>query len=172
MLDLETMGTKPYSAIVAIGAVVFNVDKYVIEKEFYAAISLQSALSIGLTVDPGTVVWWLKQKDEARMQIAEAAVHINHALMEFATLPGIDSLDIWGNGSDFDNVLLSCAYERAQIKQPWSPFSNRCYRTIKNRAPLQKIARVGTHHNALDDAKSQAFHLMKILRGMTVGWAP
>jgi inhibitor of KinA sporulation pathway (predicted exonuclease) len=32
--------------------------------------------------------------------------------------------------------------------------------------PSIKLERVGTHHNALDDAKSQALHLMKILEAL------
>lgn len=167
MLDLETMGTKPGSAIVAIGAVLFDVEKRTIEKDFYASIALDSCMEHGLTCDPGTVLWWMRQGDAARSAIAEVAgMPLRHALFEFATLFGEKSeLTVWGNGSDFDNVLLTCAYERANIRLPWNPFNNRCYRTIKNlpQHKTTKIVRVGTHHNALDDARSQALHLIQLL---------
>ena len=173
MLDLETMGTKPYSAIVAIGAVLFDTTSQDIEKEFYAPVSLESCIEHGLRCDPSTICWWMRQGDEARNAIANVAgLPLRHALFEFAALFSEKSqLEVWGNGSDFDNVLLTCAYERANIKLPWSPFKNRCYRTIKSMAPDLKIQRVGTHHNALDDARSQAIHLMKLLGGMAIEWA-
>jgi inhibitor of KinA sporulation pathway (predicted exonuclease) len=34
---------------------------------------------------------------------------------------------------------------------------------MKNMYPAIKLARTGTHHNAVDDAASQAYHLMNIL---------
>ena len=33
---------------------------------------------------------------------------------------------------------------------------------MKSQAPHVKMPRTGTHHNAIDDAKSQALHLMEI----------
>lgn len=51
----------------------------------------------------------------------------------------------------------------AGLEQPWAFWNDRCYRTLKARSEL-KIARTGTHHNALDDAKSQALHLITIWR--------
>lgn len=169
MLDLETMGTKAYSAIVAIGAVLFDVEKNSVEKDFYAPVALESCVEHGLTCDPSTVMWWMRQGDDARLAISNAAgLPLRHALFEFSSIFSEKSeLEVWGNGSDFDNVLLACAYERANIKLPWSPFKNRCYRTMKN-LPWNrhtKLVRVGTHHNALDDARSQALHLLEMFNG-------
>jgi hypothetical protein len=167
MLDLETMGTKPGSAIVAIGAVLFDIEKRTIEKDFYASVSLESCMEAGLQCDPGTILWWMRQGDDARKAIAEVAgFPLRHALLEFATLFAPKSeLTVWGNGADFDNVLLTVAYEKAGLSLPWKQFNNRCYRTIKNlpQHKSNKIVRVGTHHNALDDARSQALHLITLL---------
>ena len=57
---------------------------------------------------------------------------------------------------------LSDAYDRAQLPRPWKYYNDRCYRTVKNLRPDVPMIRGGTHHNALDDAKSQATHLMAI----------
>lgn len=69
---------------------------------------------------------------------------------------------VWGNGSDFDNVILRNAYAAIGSTYPWRYNDNMCYRTIKNLAPDVKMARQGVHHNALDDARSQALHLIAI----------
>ncbi len=63
MLDLETMGNTPTSAIIAIGAVRF--DKK-IKGKFYGVIDLESCLEDGLTVDASTIMWWMQQSDAAR----------------------------------------------------------------------------------------------------------
>jgi exodeoxyribonuclease VIII len=44
----------------------------------------------------------------------------------------------------------------------WEFWKDRCYRTIKNCYPDVPFDRRGTHHNALDDARSQALHLIAI----------
>jgi exodeoxyribonuclease VIII len=76
------------------------------------------------------------------------------------------TIKVWGNGSDFDNKLLSTAYEKIGWKHliPWNFRNNRCYRTVKNLYPSVKMKRSGDHHNALDDAKSQANHLLELLK--------
>lgn len=74
---------------------------------------------------------------------------------------------VWGNGAAFDNVILRRAYERTSresMKAPWPHWNDRCYRTIKGLYGHQvKIERTGTHHHALDDAASQARHLIRML---------
>ncbi len=69
---------------------------------------------------------------------------------------------MWGCGSDFDNVVLANAYTMCGLKAPWNFWNNRCYRTIKARYPEVEFERVGVYHRAVDDARSQALHLMKI----------
>jgi inhibitor of KinA sporulation pathway (predicted exonuclease) len=70
---------------------------------------------------------------------------------------------VWGNGADFDNPILAAAYRATGISQGWKPYNGRCYRTIKNLAPQVRLVRTGTHHNALDDARAQAQHLLDIV---------
>ena len=43
------------------------------------------------------------------------------------------------------------------------------YRTLKNLLPYIEMERVGEHHNALDDAKSQALHAIKLLKELHHG---
>ena len=166
MLDLETMGNGPDAAIVAIGAVEFDVKTRELGRQFYSVIDLESAVKFGGVMDPSTVLWWLKQSEDARKLFIEKGQPIDAALADFSawlTQCGpIDELKIWGNGAAFDNVILSSAYKRSGIPQPWQFRNDRCYRTIKGLYKHVKMQRQGVHHNALDDAISQAQHLIDI----------
>lgn len=159
MLDLETMGNGSNSAIIAIGAVRFDAE---IMDEFYLTVDLASSVNAGLEIDPGTVLWWMQQSDEARKPFSQAGQYLSVALIEFTDWIGNDAI-VWGNGADFDNAILANAYRKLGRTIPWHYWNNRCYRTVKSMNRDIEIKRVGTHHNALDDAKSQANHLLRIL---------
>lgn len=160
MIDLETMSTRPDAAIVSIGAVRFN-GKEILNK-LYIGISLKSSVDMLGDLDTSTILWWMNQAPIARDAITNKDnIHIIEGLNLLSSF--IDKYDkVWGNGSDFDNVILSNAYSNCAIDLPWKYYNNRCYRTIKSLAPGIKIDREGIHHNALDDALSQTKHLVKI----------
>ena len=65
MIDLETMGKNKDAPIVSIGAVFFTPETGDIGQEFYAVVSLESAMEQGATPDGDTILWWLKQSPEA-----------------------------------------------------------------------------------------------------------
>lgn len=162
MVDLETMDNKPTSAITAIGAVVFDV-KSGLQSEFYVKVDLQSSIDAGLTVSGDTVNWWLTQNEQARTEMAKKGIPLTEALQLFAEwLP--TGTKLWGNGASFDNAILSHAYAKVGKEQPWKFWDDRCYRTLKGMYPNIKLDRQGTYHNALDDAKSQAEHFIKIFK--------
>lgn len=170
MLDLETMGNGPDAAIVAIGAVAFAVDSLEINVQgysFYRVVNLGSSVENGGVIDPDTVMWWMKQGDQARAGLAAPGSHIHHTLFDFRSwvinTTG-ESVRMWGNGAAFDNVILASAYRRAGLAMPWKFWNDRCYRTVKALYPHISMERAGTHHNALDDAISQARHLQAIMR--------
>ena len=173
MIDLETMGSGPCSAIVAIGACFFEVGST--GPEFYQRVTLQSCVDVGLQLDTSTVLWWMAQEDAARREIHDPLVervHIGDALCRLTQFLYINNFDdsssIWGNGSDFDNVLLVSAYKACQLELPWKFWQHRCYRTLKSLRPSMRIPRNGTHHNALDDARSQAAHAVDLLRSLGI----
>lgn len=167
MLDLETMGNTSGAAIVAIGAVRFDRRAGAMGESFYRSVDLESSVAGGGVIDPSTVLWWLKQSDPARAEITSSStIPMTLALDAFAQwLEAGDNVDeVWGNGADFDNVILTSAYLKHGKVVPWSFWENRCYRTLKNMRPDVKAPkREGVHHNALDDARYQAAHLLKIL---------
>lgn len=168
MLDLETMGSSPNAAIVAIGAVAFSIEARAIGSKFYKLVDLTTAVECGGQMDAATVMWWVQQKEAARIAlVADAATHIRGALDMFAdwlqvTVVGAEPR-VWGNGAAFDNVILASAYRNAGKPQPWKHWNDRCYRTVKALFPAVKLERSGTHHIAVDDAESQARHLIAML---------
>ena len=165
MIDLETMGTGANAAIISIGAVKFDINGVDTVSPFYCNIDLKSAVSGGGVMDPSTVLWWLDQDKEAIKALKGDELHINVALANFSHWLGNNKHLIWGNGSDFDNVILANTYNRSSLVMPWKYYNNRCYRTIKNEFGSDiQFVRVGTAHNALDDAISQAEHLIKIYK--------
>lgn len=164
MIDLETMGTAPGSAIVAIGAVAFDAEK--IHDTLYQTVSLESAMAWGLTVDPGTIMWWMQQSDAARAEILEPMspdLFLTLDTMCEWILRAPESVSgVWGNGATFDNVLIRVAMEKTGVTPPWKFWQDKCYRTVKGAHPEIDIVKEGTAHKAIDDALSQAKHLMVI----------
>jgi len=168
MIDLETMGTGPDAAIVAIGAVEMDFQHSKIGRTLYQTIELQDAIRYGGVMEPATIMWWMRQSDQARAALMVNPMPVYPALRELGDWMGHLSdyrqLRVWGNGSDSDNVILARAYQRSNMLLPWTYPNNRCYRTLMALYPDIQAERAGVAHNALDDAMSQARHLVQIMR--------
>ena len=160
MIDLETLDNVPTSAIVSIGAVVFKGD---MEGEtFYVAVDKDSSIASGGTVSVETLDWWDNQSKEAKSVFSDPSkVCLKEALCKFSRwMSKLNNPRVWGNGASFDNAILSCSYRRVGEELPWKWWNDRCYRTVVANKP--KRIQKGTHHNALDDAISQAEHLLLV----------
>lgn len=169
MVDLETLGTVPGCAILSIGAVDFSEDG-VGSKEFYQPIWTESCNEVFMSQSASTISWWKRQSPEARKvfddcQDKKRSVPIKAALASFGVYVQSFGKDVqvWGNGSDFDNAILAVAYDLCDMPLPWRFTNNRCYRTLKSLHPDLQLHRTGTYHNALDDAKTQAEHGVRLL---------
>ena len=172
MLDLETLSSNNNAAVVAIGAVGFT-KTGLTDARFYTAITMNSLEKSGLHISAPTFAWWCKQSDAARALFSdESAVSLTEGLKNFATwcrdLQG-GLTEMWGNGADFDCVVLGNAYDAMDIYCPWRYSQNRCFRTLRSLVPgdtlnaLWEKWAIGTHHNALDDAVRQANIAVEIL---------
>ncbi len=174
MLDLETYATDSDAMILSIGAVKFDEDlPQVICGEFYTPVAqAYQKEKWGRVVDPRTVQWWKEQGEQARQVLDDSGEHgmapmLDQALLKFTFWLGGEALEIWGNGSDFDNIILGSAYEATSLSRPWSHGKNRCFRTLKNLGiPLESKDGVerSCHHHALDDARYQAHYAAAWLR--------
>lgn len=168
MLDLETMGTEPNSAIIAIGAVSFNNE--VLIDQFYSIVSLESCCSFGMKVSPNTIMWWLDQSQAARDEFKRIGLPIEVVLPLFSTwVNKYKNPWVWGNGSDFDNTIITSCYKTVGAELPWKYNQNRCYRTI-SAIFKDKVPKPINHakHNALEDARVQAMHLLAINRAVNL----
>lgn len=185
MVDLETLGTVPGCSILSIGAVRFFPEQMRLGEEFYAVVLRESCTDHFLEEDAGTIKWWEDKEPAAKAVLGHAedpeiALPLPMALVNLNTwmlgFGGMRSIRVYGNGADFDNPILRVAQAAAKV-DPFNSkaghFGGRCYRTLKSLDELfgpafaaPKLQRQGTFHNALDDAKSQALHLMEIVQSV------
>lgn len=166
MVDLETMDNSSTSAITAIGAVSFGSGG--LGEEFYAIVDLQSSVDAGLTMSADTIMWWMKQSVAARKEITKKGESLESALNGFTAYlkkqGDLNKAKLWGNGANFDNPILSNAYKAAGIRQPWRFYNDRCYRTMKAMFGNNiEYVQPEIPHHALEDAKAQARHMIKIM---------
>ena len=134
LLDLETLGTRPGDCILSIGAVVFSLDEG-ITSEFYVTVDSNRCRELGFKAQKSTVEWWGKQSKVAQEAAFKGELSPETAFKQFTMwLP--EDTTLWGNGADFDNVLMTSALNLLKIEVPWKFWNNRCYRTVKNLFPM------------------------------------
>lgn len=182
MLDLETWGKTPGSDIRSIGAVVFDP---VAEYGAWTAVNGAQTFYIAcdnpivtvedmpfwrtrrykLIREPETVKWWNEQSPEAQAAF-ENPVDLKQALMSFVSwivsvsVPERQDVRLWANDPQFDVSILEAAYRAVGLPHPWHYRAPRSFRTVveisgMSRDDMQQF-NIGTAHNALDDAISQA----------------
>lgn len=160
MIDLETLDTASSALILSIGAVSFDKDK--IDSEYYRTIKVDQSMIEDFTISASTLNWWFLQLD-AMKEFSNSYMMLNDVLQEFSSFyKNFCDGEIWGNGSDFDNVILANAYKTRNIELPWSYNKNRCFRTIKSLYPKIDLEFKGVRHNALADALYQAQYLIEL----------
>ncbi|MBJ9343006.1 3'-5' exoribonuclease [Citrobacter freundii] len=180
MVDLETMGSGPDAPIVSIGAVYFDPSTGNTGAEFYQVVSLESSMSFGMKPDASTIQWWLKQSSEARSAIlVDEAMGLRETLELLADFiaenaaNGSHTVQLWGDGCSFDNVILRRAY--ALTETPFAvPFWND--RDVRTMVELGKSVGInprfdipfeGGMHNALSDARHQVKYVSAIWQRLT-----
>ncbi|MBH0066763.1 3'-5' exonuclease [Pseudoalteromonas sp. NZS100] len=180
MTDVESMGTGSNAALVSIGACFFDPMTGDIGAGFEVSIDLTSSATL-CEMDADTVLWWLKQDDEARQKLlAHDVLPLAEALGEFdqwvSQIEDIDTRNIWGNGATFDNTIIRNAYKACDMQAPWQFRNDRDVRTIVdlgrrlfNFDPKTDMPFEGTRHNALDDAIHQAKYVSAIFQKLQAG---
>jgi len=165
MIDVETMSTKPNASIVSIGAVKFNSNKVYDKDGFYCVVDLDSCIKHSMHVGGSTVYWWLGQKKETRRALTLDMIPITEAIGQLNEWLRTDAVtSVWGNGANFDNVIIRNAFEVTKIPIPWKYWQDRCFKTVKAIYPRLNLQREGVYHNALDDAIHQANYLLGLYK--------
>jgi len=165
MIDIETLGTRPGSVIVSIGAITFDPVTGALGERFYVDIDAHDAQKRGLTIDVGTFFFWLGQPADATATLLRTKrMPLDQALHRFTLwLQGQQyrctgsTQWLWANSPDFDLVLLEAAYRAVGLEAPWSHRNRMDVRTLVKLtgASVPKPALAVPHH-ALWDAHHQA----------------
>uniref|UniRef100_A0A6M3J379 3'-5' exoribonuclease Rv2179c-like domain-containing protein n=1 Tax=viral metagenome TaxID=1070528 RepID=A0A6M3J379_9ZZZZ len=169
MLDLETMGSSSNAAITAIGACFFDLKTGEIGKTYERIVHLRHSARYG-KIDADTVLWWLRQSEEARKKLdSPDAVSLTSALTEFSEFINLRNVKVWGNGASFDCTILKNAYEALDRVAPWAHWNERDVRTMVDLGrdiagfdPKKDMPFNGVRHSALDDAIHQAKYVSAI----------
>ncbi|WP_416853149.1 3'-5' exoribonuclease domain-containing protein [Escherichia coli] len=169
MIDLETMGKNPDAPIISLGAIFFDPQTGEMGPEFSKTIDLDTA---GGVIDRDVIKWWLKQSREAQSAILTDEIPLDDALLQLREFIDENScgfyVRVWGNGANFDNVILRRSHERQGIPCPWRYCNDRDVRTIVELGKTigfdarTAIPFEGVPHNALDDARHQAKYVSAI----------
>lgn len=165
MVDIETLGKTNKAPVMSLGAVLFN--NTGMYDRFYIRFDVEGQIDSNIRrTDGSTIKWWMSQEGAAQKVFSEQAVDTKVALQQFITfykelLLKYDlqekDLKVWGNGPTFDMTIMESLFEDYGLKAPWYFRGIRDLRTFKEFVyDGSQTERVGTHHNALDDAEYQA----------------
>lgn len=186
MVDIETLDTKHTAAIVSIGAVIFDpfhldTVESIRKHTYYARVNPEDAVNRGCTMSASTVMWWMglpKHVQDASFKgesvsLLQAMQDVRNFFQDGPVKPNF----IWAQDPDFDCKILEHAAERTRERWPFPFYQGRSCRTIYDLAwpnGDKPDIRVGDHHNALDDAITQALLVQTaILRlGQNQTWEP
>lgn len=170
MLDIETEGTESTSVVVSIGVVAFDPRDWTIQDEFYVVPDRTAQYEARRSYSLDTLNWWSEQSPEVRGVFSAPETPVGSVLRDLTHfLRGTQG--VWGNGADFDNVIVHSLFKSFDMVPPWSFGLNRCYRTLTNlQLPPGAVmpSRSGVHHHALDDARYQTQHLMHICQALNL----
>lgn len=183
VVDIETLGKGAGAKIASIGCAILDVKELTITGNFYATIDTKSQPF--RYVDADTVEWWLSQaktNPESFSELfinqfnsnEEKAIELEDALNEFSAFLkdtfGDEPVNMFGNGPEFDNVILDDAYNQLEIQTPWKYFNNQSVRTmlltyrLVSGNSLPKVEFAGIKHHALCDAVHEAKIIAETIR--------
>nr|WP_315540136.1 3'-5' exonuclease [uncultured Comamonas sp.] len=172
VLDLETLSTQPNAVIASIGAVALTAGGSFVS-EFHMPITTDNFRQCHRHVCPNTVAWWEQQSEDAKL----GSIHAPNPTLPHQALEAFTAwvqqhsdpkkVKVWGNGSSFDNVILSSLYaDYPELVRPWAYWNDRDMRTVLDLHPQAKNVGEfeGVKHNALHDARHEAKQLAAVLR--------
>jgi hypothetical protein len=170
VLDIETLDTGPNAAIIALAALVMTVEYGIFNDDFYEIVDLDSSIKSGGTIGADTLKWWLtvpseSAKAEVIKKQSEPLVEVLARFTKYMTRG--KNVKVWGNGANFDNVIIRSSYDRLGMVCPWSSKQDMCFRTLKGFFPeLIVKPPVDKQHIAIEDTRAQAISLLSMLRKM------
>lgn len=171
MVGIETLSSREDAAILSLGAVFFNTKLGSTHEAFHAVIK-PSSKYFG-HIDPDTVIWWMKQSDDARGALFEntKASELRVALANFSEFTfrnnGAEPLKVWSKSPNFDLTIVRNAMKRTNQTAPWEYWNERDVRTCLDLGNLmgvdiKKRPDEDTEHSAIGDAIYQAKQVIDV----------
>ncbi len=162
MIDLETLGNGPTSAIVQIGCVAF--DRYTgeLHDEYLVNVHLEEEMKLGFKVDASTIEWWMLQSALGKNTwVGESSLRPKDALLglnKFVKDRGMKKSAMWSHAT-FDAPILFHHYKVMEIATPIKYSFWLDLRTLgmlgRGVASIPYEARPDDAHDALADCKYQ-----------------
>lgn len=170
MIDLESLGNKPDSVILSIGAIKF--DPYTLHEPFspfYMLLDVDEQTALGRTIDDDTLDWWVSQpKEETETVFGDTD---RTSLADFTSqfskyLVGLDKL--WAQGPQFDLVAIESMYHQLELPIPWQYWAVRDSRTIMGLGKQTYRPKNEMAHNALADVWTQAKAVQMVFKKLGI----
>lgn len=179
VVDIEALGQGADAVICSIAVVVVDLGSLVVVDEFYCRVDHNQ---VNRSRSEGTLAFWEQQRQESPaawdelFNPAGQRLFITTALELLAAFllkafGRAEDVQLMGNGSEFDNVILAHAYEQWGMAQPWHFRGNQSLRTavwmgrvLLGIDPKYQLPFEGVRHHALHDARHEAAYLIAILK--------
>lgn len=166
MIDFETLGQTPDTIVISLGACFFDPMNNKIGPTFYMAFEVEDQIKKGRSITADTLKWWMGQSGAAKKVFNEKAKLPKEVLETFSQWvlanSSIKNVTPWGNGASFDISIIEDLFRDYDVKCPWLFYNVMDLRTFRKYvANNAKVEKLGTNHNALDDAVSQATFVNK-----------
>ena len=159
MIDMETLDTSPFCAILTIGAVRFDPKGSGVVERLELRPTLEDQTDIyNRRINEDTLRWWGEQSPEAQEE----------ALGDRDRIPFKECMEklykfcwnrraVWSNGAAFDVVVAETAFEQLGMRIPWAFYTVRDTRTLYEICGVKlKDGGHVTSHKAVEDAERQA----------------
>jgi hypothetical protein len=181
MIDIETLGTDPGSVIASVGLVRFDPQAGVqsaeelLKSSLKVVIDIEESIADGFTVSGSTIKWWFNQSREAQKSTFGGKEQLlpTVALREIISFFNLSD-KVWGNGANFDIVLLESYFRHYQFALPWKYNKVRCHRTVVNMHCIDMGYPIPVNalpHDPVADCIAQVQRLQSIaIKNLTIEW--
>lgn len=174
MIDIETLGKSTNALALSLAAVCFDPDSNHVGPTFHMHIDAEMAVRNGARMDVSTVLWWMRQSEEARKAIGEGQHDSVPEALVLSMLSSwfhthtIGPVEVWALPPQFDlRIIREMAERNGGMDLPWQHWKECCLRTTAGElhggaASIRPRPRLA--HDALEDAIAQAMWLQAIRR--------
>lgn len=185
MVDIETLGTHPTSAVIGIGGVKFDPWATLsISKPFSSIVGVAKVADMGFGIDGDTLEWWTERHEQwVKWRSSGTPVDPREAAYRFYKWvadehPLSEEMAVWCFGASFDFPILENFMRRCGQRIPWKYYNTFCARTVMKLAGMggkedwdyisDQVQCFGVcKHDPLRDAACQALAVQLALRKLT-----